>query len=115
MNTYEFLLLLAHIGAPAAHIQHAGTTVGKALEAGTITHEDEAATWLDVVDFEAAPGMPIQWVGYAWRLRELSTEWLHQGMPQCADRTYAIGRLYIDLQEDEISELSLVTAEQGKG
>ena len=56
MNTYEFLLLLAHLGAPNEHIQYAGEHVATALDAGRITHAHNAAEWLDAVPFSSAPG-----------------------------------------------------------
>lgn len=95
MNTYEFLLLLTHLGAPAEHIQYAGEHVGHALDAGHITHDHNAAEWLDAVPFECAPDTPSPWVAYAYHLMLMPVAWVEHGIPQGEARTKAIGILYL--------------------
>lgn len=89
MNTYEFLLLLAHLGATPEHIKHAGTKAREALDAGQITHSNNAVEWLNVSDFDTAPGGPLQWVAYGYQLMRLPPTWVIQGLPDCEERTNA--------------------------
>lgn len=97
MNTYEFLLLLAHIGLMPDHLKYAGDKASEALKEGRITHDHNAVEWLSTVDFETAPNGPPMWVAYAYLLMRMPCEWVVQGLPSGEDRTKAANYIHANL------------------
>lgn len=93
MNLYEFIILMASMEAPQDHIEHAGKAAARAIERRAIKYDQNAVEWLDAVNFEKAPGGPIQWVAYAYQMMRMPEKHITQGLPYGEERWKAIVKL----------------------
>jgi hypothetical protein len=99
MSTYEVLILLAHINANDEHIEYAHQQMEWARSNDFVGSECNAIEWLDAVNFENAPGGPVQWVAYAYQFLQMPEEFVSSGLPVGIDRAKSIQKVLSALKK----------------